>query len=316
MRTLMQDVKLEMKSTRYKTWKLLHLTDAAKVEAELRGDRRPSNGSPYGRILTEAIREARILDDIAGGPVGPVVVPPQPTVLSPIWQLDAVFTRSLSSFSGLQRQSARDAGYSAVYVQLAHTPYVEPNLAEMSVFTREGWKLVGWGTYGQDSEPYEDGLRAAVLCKTTATLLGWKANGEVWAEGERAWKTADFLRGWKAGGAPVPLGWSVLSSDTSNFARSFDYVTALSAAGADIDFQVYGATKSTYTVDACLGMAARAHVPLNRIAMTFDVNGDDDPRLLPGSGPFADYRTWPGPRRIWTGDDSTPDTFKQMARPV
>jgi hypothetical protein len=140
-------------------------------------------------------------------------------------------------------------------------------------------------------------------------LAGWKANGEAWAESQYAWKTASFIQGWVAGGAPCPLGWSVLSSDTANFAREYDYNSALSVAGADIDIQVYGATYPTYTVGAGLGMLAKVvpPVPVSRTAMTFDVNGD-------GNGPFPDYRSWAGPRRLWNVGNATVATFDALAR--
>ena len=91
----------------------------------------------------------------------------------------------------------------------------------------------------------------------------------------------------------------MLSSDTANFARAYAYGAALSVEGSDIDIQVYGATYPTYTVDAGLGMLKKANVPVARTTMTFDVNPE-------GLGPFPNYRTWTGPRRIWTGDAAGP----------
>jgi hypothetical protein len=52
-------------------------------------------------------------------------------------------------------------------------------------------------------------------------------------------------------------------------------------------------------------MLAKAKVPPARTTMTFDVNAE-------GIGPFADYRTWSGPRRIWTGDAARPVTFEAL----
>jgi hypothetical protein len=48
-------------------------------------------------------------------------------------------------------------------------------------------------------------------------------------------------------------------------------------------------------------------VPVPRTAMTFDVNGD-------GNGPFPDYRTWDGPRRLWNVGNATVQTFDALAR--
>ena len=103
---------------------------------------------------------------------------------------------------------------------------VDANVAEMNRTQWSQWTKVGWSTYGQGSDPKQDGLAAAALCKQL-NLAGWKANGEAWAEQQYAWKTSAFVEGWVAGGAPCPLGWSVLSSDTANFARAFDYISAL-----------------------------------------------------------------------------------------
>ena len=105
----------------------------------------------------------------------------------------------------------------------------------------------------------------------------------------------------------MPLGWSVLSSDTANYARNYDYPTALSVSGADIDVQVYGATHPGYTVGAANGMLDKAQVPVNRRTMSFDLNGT-------GGGPFPDYLTWTGPRRLWHPDKATVQTFDQLAR--
>src|SRR4029453_6561246 len=147
-----------------------------------------------------------------------------------------------SSFHGEKRKAARAAGFKVIYVQLDHTDLATANRNEMRLLDGEraatGWaRWVGWATYGQDTDAEQDGQRAASTAAELG-LAGWKANGEAWAEGADAGKTGAFLAGWKRGGAPCPLGWSVLSSDTSNFARSYDYATALGAQGADIDIQV------------------------------------------------------------------------------
>lgn len=271
-------------------------TDKAKVVAESQGLRRPMPSALLARAAVKAYR----LDP-------PVTPPPAGSSLSAVWQQDAVFTTALSSFNGANRAAAFAHGWKVVYAQLLHAVNGAANEQEMQVFLREGWTIVGWGTYGYDTDPYKDGLAAAAITRRLTALRGWKANGEAWAEREHAWKTAEFLRGWKAGGATVPLGWSVLSSDTASFARAFDYPTALSVTGADIDIQAYGATWPTYTVAAGLGMLDRAQVPRDRVAISMDV-------IPGGKGPFGDYRTWPGPRRLWVGEWATPDTWKQLAR--
>ena len=99
----------------------------------------------------------------------------------------------------------------------------------------------------------------------------------------------------------------MLSSDTANFAREYDYPTALSVDGADIDVQCYGASYPSYTVGAANGMLDKARVPRERRTMSFDVNGN-------GDGPFDDYLTWAGPRRLWQPDMATVATFDRLAR--
>lgn len=280
-------------------------TDKRKVEA--------AASSPPVRRPKPSNREAIVAWELylrAPAPPPPPP-PPPPSPLATVWQYDAAFTEGgLSNFAGEPRDRAFQIGFRAVYVQLMHTAYVDANLAEMALPQWNAWTKIGWGTYGQGADPEEDGRNAAALCKMIPALKGWKANGEAWAEGDYSWKTEAFLNGWKAGGAPVPLGWSVVSSDTANFARAYAYAVALSVPGADIDLQVYGADHPGYTVGAGLGMLAQVRpepVPVARTTMSFSLNGD-------GDGPFGDYLTWKGPRRIWRPDRATVQTFDQLVR--
>lgn len=281
------------------------VVDKGKVASELVGVRKPLPGANLAKAAVYLARRA------APAPVPAPAPAPTPSALSPIWRADAIFTSgALSNFNDETgvRTRAKQTGWPVVYVQLRHTEHAAGNEAELPVFLREGWTAVGWSTYGQgESDPYLDGLAAAAICKRVRTLRGWKANGEDWAEDEHAAKTAEFLRGWMEGGAPVPLGWSVLSSDTANFARSFDYPTALSYGGADIDVQVYGATNPGLTVGAANGMLDKAAVPRERRTMSFDV--DDS-----GVGPFADFLSWRGPRRLWNAHRATVATFDALRR--
>lgn len=301
-RPVLLDVQREMATLRYRTWKLTHKVDHGKIELELAGHRRPLSSDTYARLLIEAIRTV----------VPPAVPPMPPSSVAAIWKADAVFTRSLSSFSGVERQAAREAGFNVVYVHLDGTAHAPANEREMAVFIREGWTMVGWAVYGYNTDPYEDGKRHAEITRRLPVLRGWKANGESWAEGTDIGDTREYLRGWRDGGGAAQLGWSVLSSDTAGHVREFDYQAALGVPGADLDFQVYGASYPTYTVGACLAHAKVAKIPLDRITMSFDVK--PDPPGPKGTGPFDDYRTWGGPRRVWTGDDSTAATFRALAR--
>jgi len=290
----------------YKDWAVLpgNLIDASKIARKFEGINTPKCASGYGQGLWELCAQ----NPPAGVPVPP---PPPGPGLAAVWMLDAAFTNGgLSNFAGAARQRAWDTGWRAVYIQLTHIAQaqIDANITEMRLPQWAGWTKVGWGTYGQGSDPEQDGRTAAAAVQQLG-LAGWKANGEAWAESQYAWKTAAFVKGWVEGGAPGPLGWSVLSSDTANFAREFDYNTALAVAGADIDLQVYGATVPTYTVGAGLGMLSKVvpPVPVGRTTMTFDVNGD-------GTGPFPDYRSWAGPRRLWNVGNATVATFDALVR--
>ncbi len=301
-------------SPEYLTWasRFVNLIDARKLAAEFAGTRKTTAGSKYAQGLQILCRENPPIGPPPPPPLPPPPPPPPPdTALASVWRRDAVYCIGLSSFDGSKRGPAKIAGFTAVYAQLLHgvPGSFDANVAEIPVFRREGWTVCGWGTYGQGTDPEQDGIRAAEIVRQLG-LAGWKANGEAWAEAEHSWKTEAFLGGWRGAGAPAPLGWSVLSSDTANFARLFAYGVALSEPLADIDIQVYGASHPTYTVGAGLGMLAQTKnptVPRDRTTMTFDVNNN-------GDGPFADYRTWSGPRRVWTGDASQGHTFAELAR--
>lgn len=279
----------------YRAWAATAKVDAGKVAAELAGERRPQPGSAFARGL---VRLARL------DPPGP----PPPTV-DPLWQRDLVFTRTLSNFTGVLRDPARDAGFSVVVVQLDHTAYADANRAELASIgpglRARGWKLAGWATYGYLSDPRADGVRHAQICRDLR-LDGWVANGEAWAEGAQAWTTAAYLEGWRLAGGQVPLAVSCLSSTTPLYARAFDYRSWLAVPGAAIMPQVYGATDPGYTVANCLATMTRGGVPRDRLALTFDV--------VAGQGPFGDYARWTGPRSIYTGDDSRAETWQALAR--
>jgi hypothetical protein len=133
------------------------------------------------------------------------------------------------------------------------------------------------------------------------------ANGEAWAEGPEIGDSKLFLDEWNRAGLKIPVAASCLSSETSNFARNFDWQAWLAQPGAAIMPQVYGASHSGYTVQAALGSLAHTPVSVNRLNLTFDINEN-------GEGPFADYSTWKGPRSVWTGDYSEPSTWVALTR--
>lgn len=275
-------------------------TDKSKVEAELRGERRPYPSAGLAQDIVDLAR----MDPPAGTP------PPIPALaIDPLWARDGVFVRSLSSFHGTLRAAARVAGFSAIYVQLDHSADAPGNVRELGLIgaslRADGWKLAGWSTYGQGTDPNTDGHRHALIRRELDTHLdGWVANGEAWAEDAGYGKTTAWLQGWRAGGGFGPIAVSCLSSDNPNFARAFDYPSWLAVPGSAVMPQVYGASHPAYTVTNAVSTMANGGVPRNRLALTFDVIG--------GAGPFANYRTWTGPRSLWTGDDSTVETWRAL----
>lgn len=277
--------------------KTIGAVDGEKVAAELRGERRPRPANLLAQVAVELIRR------------GQTTVPSQSAELATIWKRDGVFTRTLSSFHGELRAAARAAGFSWVAVQLDHTPYVEANERELELIGAElratGWLIVGWATYGDGTPPLPDAIRHAGIARRLG-LSGWIANGESWAEGEHRWKSSAYVAGWREAGAPCPIAVSCLSSTTSQWAREFDYGAWLGLPGCAVMPQVYAASDPAYTLRNCIETMGRGGVPVGRLAPTFNVIG--------GGGPFGAYREWRGPRSIYTGDDSTVDTWKELAR--
>lgn len=297
-------LKLIFDSDPYKAWAAVpaNLPEVTKVNKAYAGQPFTTPSSKYAKGLCGLCKE----NPPPGSPIPP---PPAGGDVAAVFRKDNVMVSGgLSNFHGDARQTAFELGWKQVAVQLLHTAYAGANEAEMALSQWNAFEKIGWGTYGQNSDPFEDGKEAAALCKRLPALKAWKANGEAWAEGAMIAKTRQFINGWVAGGAPVPLGWSVLSSDTANFPRNYDYAAAMSIAGADIDIQVYGASHPTYTVAAGLGMLSKVPVPVSRTTMTFDLSGD-------GRGPFGDYRTWQGPRRVFNDGRATAETFRQLVRP-
>lgn len=290
-----------------------HKTDHNKVMRRLAGERttEPSSNIAKGlaRLLYQPVRSPT--DPPDPDPSEPTW-PPNSGFVHDVFEQDITFTRSLSSFSGLLRAEARQQRFMGIAIQLDHAYYVGANIEEYArlkaYFDREGHVAVGWSTYGQGEaiSPYDEGRRHAELAKRH-TPRGWIANGELWCESAEMWKTAAWIEGWLAnGGAEIPLACSCLSSTTADWAREFDYKSWLAVPGSMIMPQVYGASHAGYTVHNCLETMKRNRVPKNRLGLTFDV--------IEGQGPFADYRTWPGWRQLWTGDDARSGTFAALAR--
>jgi hypothetical protein len=283
-------------------FKVLPTSEKNKAFLALEGGNPPT---PSSRLVKDIVRLAK-MDPPAGTP------PPIPvSALDPLWARDGVFVRSLSSFHGQLRSAARAAGFSAIYIQLDHSADVAGNIRELNAIGADlignGWRLAGWSTYGQGTDPKVDGRNHAQIRRDLAIYLdGWIGNGETWAEDAGFSKSSAYIQAWRENGGFGPLAVSCMSSDNPNWARSFDYPSWLSIPGAAIMPQVYGASFPAYTVINGVSTMANGGVPRNRLALTFDV--------INGSGPFANYRTWAGPRSIWTGDDSTVDTWAALDR--
>lgn len=279
--------------------------DRNKIDLELQGKRRPAAGSSYAQAIIALAR----LDP-------PRPAPPLPLVaLDPLWVRDGVFVRSLSSFHGDKRDAARAAGFTCIYVQLDHSGDVAGSINELHQIgpslMAQGWRFAGWSTYGQGTDATEDGARHAQIRRELDGYLdGWIANGEIWAEGPDPSpdfnKTKDWLAAWTTGGGFGPVAVSCMSSDNPNWARPFDYQSWLNIPGCAVMPQCYGATYPAYTVYNCVATMANGKVPRSRLNITFDV--------IAGAGPFADYKTWAGPRSVWTGEDSEPATWVALNR--
>lgn len=274
--------------------------DAGKLDRKLAGEPAPRPRSGYALALW------RMLDALK-----PPDPPPSP--LAPVFERDTVMNVGLSAFHDPGRTLARELGWTAVCPEILHGANPGANIAELKLIgpglRARGWALGGWGTYGQGSNPHTDGERAAMLARELR-LDFFYGNGEAWAEGADAWKSRAFLDGWRAGGAPCPIGCSCLGSDTT-IPRNFDYAAWLEVPGAAIAPQVYGNVDAGYTWQASLAMLLNAGVPKSRISMTFGTYVDDVARL---PIPYSSYRTWMGPRGAYVGERMPAGGWAKMER--
>lgn len=318
-----EHVRTVMSSVPYKEWAnykspsgtFPHRTDHNKLVKRLAGDKTTSLSSllaqGLGGLLYQPIQPPPPPDDPPPGP-GEPVWPPDKGFLHPMLQRSIVFTRSLSSFHGTLRQAARANGWSGIAAQFDHAYYTDENKAELarirSRLTGEGWEGIGgWSVYGYENvDPFQDGVRHSQMA-IEHSLDFWIANGEAWAESAQMWKSDAWIDGWLSagGGGGIPVAVSCLSSNTDGWAREFDYAAFIDRLpGSGVFPQVYGATYDSYTVHNAVQTLKRGNVPRNRVGLTFDV--------INGQGPFGDYLTWGGPRSLWTGDDSTVETFLML----
>jgi hypothetical protein len=230
-----------------------------------------------------------------------------------LWQQDGVFCVGLSAFNQY-RAIAFQHGFRWMAPILTHDPAAIGNKTELerhaATDRAEGWKLAGWGTYGQAATPETDAALAVGLVKELG-LDGWVANGEAWAEGANISYSNRFIAEWKAEGGTGPLAVSCLSSDTANWAREFDYEAWL-AIGSAVMPQVYGNEHPGYTVAACLGMLEKAHVPQAELNLTFGTYESSGGRPL--TVPYTDYQGWSGPRTVYVGERTAVDGWPKLAR--
>lgn len=223
---------------------------------------------------------------------------------SPIWRDDVVFTCGLSSFGDAHREAALAEGFDVLAVLLDGDPSAPTNREELrrirARLTARDFSLVGWApTYRA-----EQASLAATYVREFE-LAGWITNLEAWAEGANRDLTGDWFRAWENTGTPAPVAVSMLSSDTGSSLRDFDHRAAL-ASGATLMPQVYGNEHPTYTVAAARAQLRLAAVPDEYVNLTFGVYGDDVP--------FADYRTWSGPRGVYLGERLDPTEWKELRR--
>lgn len=315
-------VRTTMSSVPYKEWANYrsptgtypHRTDHNKLVRRLNGEKTTSLSSllaqGLGGMLYQPVEPPPPPPDPPPDPGDPVW-PPDRGYLADVLKKDIVFTRSLSSFYGTLRQAARACGWSGLAVQFDHAYYTDENKAELArirpKLVGEGWTIGGWSVYGYENvDPFQDGVRHSQMA-IEHQLAFWIANGEAWAESAQMWKSDAWIDGWLSAGAGggIPVAVSCLSSNTDGWAREFDYAAFIDRLeGSGVFPQVYGATYDSYTVHNAVETLKRGKVPKNRVGLTFDV--------INGQGPFGDYLTWTGPRELWTGDDSTVETFASL----
>lgn len=225
--------------------------------------------------------------------------------VSSVWGRCGVFTRDLSNFSGLGRDAADRVGFKAVAVMLDGTANVDGNVKELLAlrpeFNRKGWKVVGWATAGQGTPALDaaqvtaQGVKHRQLLRTYA-LDGWICNIESWGEGTRAWVSAAWMQGWMQGQSDQPpLMLSCLSSTTSNFGRSMDYLPFVTYPKCAISPQVYSASNPDHTLISMRGSFSLTTVPLDRIGPTCNV--------VKGKPVPTRYKRWQRTRWLWTGED-------------
>lgn len=230
-----------------------------------------------------------------------VVKPNPPTTVelekqTAVWDEKGVYTYVLGNYHDGLRHKDRAKGYTVMYVLLAGDPSADANrnnlLQYYHKYVSEGWKIVGWSpAYHGGPDAIRDKTIINDFAAQGKGLHGWATNQENWAEGQGAWITAQYALYWNQS---VPLAWSVLSSKTGSFARSFDYAKALSVKGSSIQPQVYGNVDPAYTIEACLATMDKGKVPRRNLNITIGTYGT--------SIPWNDYYTWKGPITLYTAD--------------
>ncbi len=103
------------------------------------------------------------------------------------------------------------------------------------------------------------------------------------------------------------MALSCLSSDNPNWARAFAYGPWINA-NLSVQPQVYGNAYPAYTVYNGVKTMANGGVPESLLNLTFGVYPAGYPI------PWADYRTWKGPRGIYLGERLDADQYVNLAR--
>ncbi len=145
----------------------------------------------------------------------------------PLWTRNGVYLVTLANYNERLRTIDLAKGYDTMYVLLASDPAAKTNLEVLikhsERFKAEGWKIVGWAPAYKGTEDAKEAMSYLIRYPF---IDGWSTNQEYWAEGSGAWITNQFVDEWLKWNARKPLAFSVLSSDTGNWARSFNYVKA------------------------------------------------------------------------------------------
>ena len=234
-------------------------TDAYKIAEEFAGTRKPSCSSRYGQGFQTLCRE--------NPPAGvPIPCRPRERAGGDVAAGRRVHRLPLRTSRAPNGSPRRQPGSGKPCTSSSAHPYTEANDHEMGLRRGRSGRRWGWGTYGQGSDPDQDGKDAAAIC---AAACRCAAGRQTVKHGRKARTRGRQSRSSKDGrrrGA-VPVGLVGAELGHRELRPQLRLQRALyRSSGADIDLQVYGATYPTFTVAAGLGMLTKAVPPVGRLA--------------------------------------------------